>query len=169
MWNIRRRKEHQEFEPRALAEDTFQKFLGLESKRSKRSLRRFALMLLEPESHHAANEIVMKKLLNVLPASTRETDIVGWYRNGCVIGVIFTEIGAADDRTVRNVLLAKIGNVLRKELNGQANQIQLSLQVFSHSEAIDETLVPGRYRDIVGNSHGENNEVFALRATNASS
>ena len=65
-------------------------------------------MLLEPESQHASNEVVMKKLLSVLPASTRETDIVGWYRNGSVIGVIFTEIGAADDRTVRNVLLAKI-------------------------------------------------------------
>ena len=82
MWNILRRKEHQKFEPRALAEDTFQKLLGLESKRSHRSQRRFALMLLEPESQDASNEAVMNKLLCVLPASTRETDIVGWYRNG---------------------------------------------------------------------------------------
>ena len=40
--------------------------------------------------------------------STRETDIVGWYRNGSVIGVIFTEIGAVDDSTVRKVLLRKL-------------------------------------------------------------
>jgi hypothetical protein len=170
MWNILRRKEHQDFEPRALAEDTFQKLLCLESKRSNRSQRRFALMLLETESQDPSNEVVMSKLLSVLPASTRETDIAGWYRNGSVIGVIFTDIGTVDDRTVRNVLLMKIDKVLRDTLNAQqANQIQLSFQIFSHhSEVIDDTLA-ARYRDIVRNSHHESTEMFALRATNASS
>ena len=128
-------------------------------------------MLLEPESQDTSNEAVMNKLLCVLPASTRETDIVGWYRNGSVIGVIFTDIGAVDDRTVRNVLLAKIAKVLRKYAKcRQANQIRLSFQVFSHSEAVDDTLVAARYRDIVAElSCTRINEVFALRATNASS
>ena len=126
-------------------------------------------MLLEPENQDTSNEVVMKHLLSVLPASTRETDIVGWYQNGSVIGVIFTEIGAVDDRTVRNVLMTKIANVLCNALNGQqANQIRLSFRVFSHSEAIDDTCVAARYRDIVRNSHHENKEAFALRATNAS-
>ena len=87
-----------------------------------------------------------------------------------MIGVIFTDIGAVDDRTVRNVLLTKITKVLRNTLySQQANQIRLSFRVFSHSEAVDDTPVAARYRDIVRNSHHENNEIFALRATNASS
>ena len=78
MWNILRRKDYQTLEPRTLAEDTFQKLLWLESKRSRRSQRRFALMLLEPESQDTSNENVMNKLLCVLPASTRkQTSSVG--------------------------------------------------------------------------------------------
>jgi hypothetical protein len=117
--------------------------------------------------------LALTQVLRALPVSTRETDIVGWYRNGSVIGVIFTEIGAVDDITVRNVLYAKVTKVLYSTLRAeQADQLRLSFQLFPNSEAELDTRVAARHRDLVRSSRheaGASSEVFALKATNASS
>ena len=43
-----------------------------------------------------------------LSVSTRETDAKGWYKDGSVFGVIFTEIGDGDAHAITKVLLNKI-------------------------------------------------------------
>jgi hypothetical protein len=173
MWNVLRRTEYRESDQEALAEETFQKLLHMEWKRSNRSRRRFVLMLLEPEIEGGTSNLALTQVLRALPVSTRETDIVGWYRNGSVIGVIFTEIGAVDDTTVRNVLYAKVTKVLYSTLRAeQADQLRLSFQLFPNSEAELDTRVAARHRDLVRSSRheaGASSEVFALKATNASS
>jgi hypothetical protein len=173
MWNVLRRTEYCESDREALAEETFQKLLHMEWKRSNRSRRRFVLMLLEPGIEGGTSDLSLKQVLRALPISTRETDIVGWYRNGSVIGVIFTEIGAVDDTTVRNVLYAKVTKVLYSTLRAeQADQLRLSFQLFPNSEAELDTRVAARHRDLVRSSRheaGASSEVFALKATNASS
>jgi hypothetical protein len=174
MWNILQRTEYRGFDRKALAEETFLKLLRLEWKRSNRSRRRFVLVLLEPGNQGVLSALAMNKVLRVLPDSTRETDIVGWYKDESVIGVIFTEIGAVDDRTVCRVLFAKIAKVLHSTLNPtQAGQIRISFQLFPNSEASDETFAAARYRDPVRNPRHEenpsNSEVFALKATTSSS
>src|SRR5512133_1631560 len=126
MWNILRRADPGS-DPGTLAEETFQKLLHLECKRSRRSHRRFVLMLLEAGTSGAINDRELTKLLRVLPASTRDTDIVGWYKDNSVLGVIFTEIGSVDERTVRSVLYARVAKVLRSTLSDEhANQVRLS-------------------------------------------
>ena len=174
MWNILRRTEYPESDPRTLAEETFQKLLRLEWKRSHRSHRRFVLMLLEAGTPGAINDPELTKLLRVLPDSTRDTDIVGWYKDRSVLGVIFTEIGSVDERTVRSVLCAKIAKVLRSTLSDeQASQVRLSFQLFPDAEATEDTRVAARYRDVMRAPRHEespsSNEVFALKATNSSS
>src|SRR4249919_860991 len=90
-----------------LDQKSFTRMLSLERKRTERSGRRFVLMLLEwrdlvrPQHDQRTLEKVLHTLLN----STRETDVKGWYREHSRIGVIFTEIGAADGKTVANALL----------------------------------------------------------------
>jgi hypothetical protein len=174
MWNILRRTECCEPGREALAEETFLKLLRLEWNRSNHSQRRFVLVLLEPENQGVLSDLAMRKVLRALPYSTRETDIVGWYKDGSVIGVIFTEIGVIDDRTVRSVLVAKIAKVLSNTLSPtQAGQVTISFELFPNSEAFDDTLVAARYRESVRNSKHEENsadsEVFALKATSSSS
>jgi lipopolysaccharide/colanic/teichoic acid biosynthesis glycosyltransferase len=116
-----------------LAEDAFLTMLSLERKRTARSQRRFVLMLLESSTLlRGGNQVeTFDKVLYALSRSTRETDIKGWYKEGCVLGVIFTEIGAAEGKSVASALLTKVTNALCSTLGIEhINEIRLSFHVF---------------------------------------
>jgi lipopolysaccharide/colanic/teichoic acid biosynthesis glycosyltransferase len=116
-----------------LAEDAFTMMLSLERKRTARSQRRFVLMLLESSTllKGGNNVETFDKVLYALSRSTRETDIRGWYKDGCVLGVIFTEIGAAEGKSVATALLTKVTNALCSTLGIEhINEIRLSFHVF---------------------------------------
>jgi len=107
--------------------------LRLERKRTERSHRKFVLMLLESSSLLKADESpdTFHSVIAALYRSTRETDIKGWYKNDSVIGVIFTEIGAAEGKSIANALLSKVTNALCGTLSiEQINEIRLSFHVF---------------------------------------
>src|SRR5690348_561734 len=110
MWNILRQMEYCGSDRTAIAEEMFLQLLRLEWNRANRSRRRFALVLLEPGNQGLLSGL--SKVLRALSDCTRETDVVGWYKDGSVIGVLFTEIGVVDDRTLRSVLFAKVAKVL---------------------------------------------------------
>lgn len=81
----------------------------------------------------------MASILSALSMSTRATDIMGWYKDGVVLGTIFTEIGSADGNAVANALLTKFTNALSKSLSiEQINQIRLSFHVFPDDWASNE-------------------------------
>jgi lipopolysaccharide/colanic/teichoic acid biosynthesis glycosyltransferase len=83
--------------------------------------------LLKPANKDKA----LEKILCALSHSTRQTDIKGWYTDGSVIGVIFTEIGSAAGKPVANALFTKVTNALSSTLTiHQINQISLSFHVF---------------------------------------
>jgi exopolysaccharide biosynthesis polyprenyl glycosylphosphotransferase len=66
-----------------------------------------------------------------LSQATRDTDIKGWYRRGHAIGVIFTEISAAEEKSVVRLLSTKVTDALYDTLSvGQINQIRLTFHVF---------------------------------------
>lgn len=116
-----------------LAEDLFLRMLRLERKRTERSHRRFVLMILEfGELLSVGNqEETLDKVLRALSQASRDTDIKGWYRRGHAIGVIFTEIAAAEEKTVVRFLSTKVTDALYDMLRvGQINQIRLSFHVF---------------------------------------
>jgi len=105
-----------------LQEESFHTMLTLERRRAERSRKPFVLMLVD------ANALVEKKTANrllsrvtsVLLKSTRETDLVGWYEKGVVLGVIFTEICPEGKNPIGEVLHAKIVNALQGELSHKA-------------------------------------------------
>lgn len=116
-----------------LAEDAFMTMLCLERKRTARSQRRFVLMLLESSTllKGGNNVETFDKILYALSRSTRETDIRGWYKDGCILGVIFTEIGAAEGKSVASALLTKVTSALCSTLGIEhINEIRLSFHVF---------------------------------------
>jgi len=45
-----------------------------------------------------AADSMMQSVMAILLRSTRETDLVGWYKKGSVLGVIFTEISLESKR-----------------------------------------------------------------------
>ena len=116
-----------------LPQETFISMLGRERKRTERSRRRFVLMLLESanlfKSGHDPESF--QQVVMALSKSTRETDIIGWYEEHAVLGVIFTEIGDAEGGSVASALLSKVPNALSSSLNiEQINEISLTFHVF---------------------------------------
>ncbi len=116
-----------------LGQEPFLRMLYLERKRTERSGQRFVLMLLQAGGllRSRNKQKVFDKVLETLLHTTRETDIKGWYETGSVVGVIFTEIGSAQGRSVASALLAKITTALGATLSiEQINEITLSFHVF---------------------------------------
>ncbi|HKF57540.1 MAG TPA: sugar transferase, partial [Blastocatellia bacterium] len=86
----------------ALSESAFLEAIRQERRRSERSGRPFLLMLakLQTLPSNGARIGAIRKLVSTVRGCVRETDTVGWYRQNQVLGVIFTELGDADQGTV---------------------------------------------------------------------
>ena len=117
-----------------LAEELFARMLYSERKRTERSGRGFALMLLEsawilkPDGSNQALEDVLVALSH----SSRETDTVGWHNEGSAVGVIYTELASDQDaQSVARILVTKVYKALTSYLSkNQVDQIKLTVHVF---------------------------------------
>jgi exopolysaccharide biosynthesis polyprenyl glycosylphosphotransferase len=118
--------------PSLLPADVFLRTLRLECKRTERSRRAFVLMILdvEPLLQAAKNGRALPKLVGVLQ-SVRDTDIKGWYKNGASIGVIFTEIGEAVEKSSVRTLANRVTDALYASLSiEEVNNVRLSFHIF---------------------------------------
>jgi lipopolysaccharide/colanic/teichoic acid biosynthesis glycosyltransferase len=114
-------------------EDAFRRVLSLERKRSARSGHRFVLMLLHLGEVLLGErrDAVLGSITKALVLATRETDLLGWYKNDEQIGVICTEIGSGTMNFILSTLDSRIGTALRSNLSlEQMNAIHLSFHVF---------------------------------------
>jgi lipopolysaccharide/colanic/teichoic acid biosynthesis glycosyltransferase len=116
-----------------LNEDAFRRMISLERKRSERSRKPFVLMLLDMGEQHPSenNRQALRKVAAALSVTARETDLTGWYRNDCAVGVMFTEIGFADRSATLSTMITRVSNTLRANLaSEQFNQVSISFHVF---------------------------------------
>lgn len=114
-------------------EDLFRRVLSLERKRSERSRQHFVLMLLYTaellgcEQGEALLEIVAK----TLEASTRETDLYGWYESSSVIGIICTDTGSATIPSILHALEARVLSALQAKLPPEKTKlVRVSFHVY---------------------------------------
>lgn len=119
--------------PGFLQEETFHNMLTLERRRAERSRKPFVLMVLDPaprlEVENAAR--FMSQVTSVLVKSVRETDIVGWYKTGSSLGIIFTEISLEFSTPITEILRAKILGALQRELGSDgASMVAMSVHLF---------------------------------------
>lgn len=124
-----------------LPEETFQSMLTFERRRAERSRKPFVLMLLEPfvdvEKESAAR--LLSQVTSVLLKSIRETDLVGWYKHGCTLGVIFTEISLESATPITEILSSKVRAALQRELgNDGPSRIALSAHLFPENRSSGE-------------------------------
>ena len=115
-----------------LPQQLFLKLVCLERKRAERSGRRFVLMLLEPgRLLQSAKAPIMQNVMLAISQSTRDTDLKGWYKDGAIVGVIFTEVGGGADEAVIQSLSAKITESLRGVLGmPETDEVKLSFHLF---------------------------------------
>ncbi|MGB8112966.1 MAG: sugar transferase [Candidatus Sulfotelmatobacter sp.] len=140
---------------RILNEQDFCRMIALERKRSERSRTPFLLMLVDIgqslRSHKNAKTV--ENILAAVSASSRETDVTGWYEEHSIIGVMFTEISGDDRSAIINTLIARVSEVLRSNLTSeQFDQVNLSFHIFPDDWNQGDGPRPGKamlYPDLV--------------------
>lgn len=116
-----------------LKEEAFRRMIAVERKRTERSREPFLLMLLEDSSQQGqgGNRRTLDGITAAMLACTRETDVVGWYKDLSTVGVIFTGLVINDKSAVLSTILSRVSMALREEMSiEQFNQISISVHFF---------------------------------------
>jgi hypothetical protein len=104
----------------AYNEEAFQHLLSIEFKRSERSKRPFLLLLLDlKEQAGTTRDIapeVAAKLVSSLACCLRETDFIGWYREGQVVGAVLTQSQDVLGAEISHVIGQRVRDALRGTL-----------------------------------------------------
>jgi lipopolysaccharide/colanic/teichoic acid biosynthesis glycosyltransferase len=117
--------------PAVSGEEAFHALLTIERRRAERSRHAFVLMLLDAHRENGTARAILLEALPVLIASIRETDAPGWYKDGAILGAIFTEIGDGISSAIVETLRSKIQKGLQEHLGPEtAAKIVISLHVF---------------------------------------
>lgn len=92
----------------------FQKMFIMEQRRIKRSGKRFLLMMIDIHKiiNEKGSQRIVKKLIQLLEESSRETDIKGWYKHNRTIGIIFTEV----NDLIKELIVERIRNSIDESL-----------------------------------------------------
>jgi hypothetical protein len=128
-----------------LHEEAFRRMMSIERKRAERSQKPVLLTLLEIDSQLPSEKTrkVLSKILSSLAATTRETDVTGWYQDNCVVGVMFTEIAFQDRGSILTPIRARVSGALRSHLTPQQfSEVRLSFHIFPEERVI-EPILPG--------------------------
>jgi hypothetical protein len=116
-----------------LREEDFLRVIWHERKRAERSRKPSVLMLIEMENQFPfeKNGEALEKIHSALAATTRETDVTGWYKDDCVIGVMFTELTTEDRGSIVATVMTRVSAALRDHLSPrQFNQVSISSHLF---------------------------------------
>jgi lipopolysaccharide/colanic/teichoic acid biosynthesis glycosyltransferase len=116
-----------------LPENSFVSMLYLERRRAERAKKRFVLVLVDVRKVLSRDhkDRSLGALNHAISQSTRETDIIGWYVENDVIGLIGTELGEADNELIQKTFLNKISKVYGAVLGTErAARISVSFHFF---------------------------------------
>jgi hypothetical protein len=125
------------FQSGAYDQETFRYLLESESKRSERSDHFCQILLVywtdaqgrivQMDSH------VAKTVMAALSRSLRETDYIGWYRDGHIVGAVLTVLVEESMAQVSIHLQPRLVEILRAEL-GVEETSRLQIRVCQHHE-----------------------------------
>ena len=122
---------------RVYNQQAFRRLLFSESKRSERSGRSFKILLIYstdkqglivPMDRHVADTVV-KALFRTL----RETDYIGWYLKGRIVGGVLTVQGEDSAVEVSGRIQQRVMEILRVKLPVEKNS-RLQIRVCQHGE-----------------------------------
>ena len=126
----------------ALDEVSFRRMIALERKRTERSRAPFVLALLEVAEPNRVARSAYDSILSCLLASSRDTDVVGWYTDKTAVGAMFTGLVMSDKSSLLTTILNRITTTLHDGLTpDQFNQVSISLHFFPDDWNHDD---PGR-------------------------
>jgi lipopolysaccharide/colanic/teichoic acid biosynthesis glycosyltransferase len=142
-----------------LDEQSFHRMIAVERRRTERSHTPFLLVLLDTGTSAPSqrNGKDLGKIISVLLATTRETDVAGWYKDNSVIGLMFTEIPVEARNGIISTMLTRISATLSKKLSlEQFNEISISFYLFPedwHQEIPRKANTKVLYPDLAKRDH----------------
>ncbi|UWZ83725.1 sugar transferase [Occallatibacter riparius] len=122
-------------EAEVLTQHSFRRRIVVERKRSERSKEGVLLVLIDAgkrADHGSKGGMrVSDQIIEAMLPTLRDTDVIGWYEEGSVVGMLLTEI----DRTLRNTaissILQRVNGALAEQLTfEQVSQISISFYLF---------------------------------------
>jgi hypothetical protein len=111
-------------------EPAFEYLVDVERRRAESTQHPFLLMLIECDDPDAG------RLFPIVSACVRETDFVGWYRQGAVVGAALTQDGRRGTEQAGGVVRERLAAVLRNELPAEfVSKLRIHLyEVFGNDE-----------------------------------
>jgi hypothetical protein len=104
----------------AYNEEAFHYLLTIQRERSERSDRPFLLLLvhLEDQARFGGRlePDVARTLLSSMCRTLRETDVIGWYREGRVAGAVLTDFGNGSRTEASELVVHRLTAVLREQV-----------------------------------------------------
>jgi exopolysaccharide biosynthesis polyprenyl glycosylphosphotransferase len=117
-----------------LDEHHFVRMLRTERKRTERSAKPFMLMLLNGGEMLQRSALV-HEIATSVTASTRETDTLGWYTTGSVLGILFTELGTSELDAILKIV-HKVSKSLGENLEREdATQLKVTYHIYPEDTA----------------------------------
>jgi len=107
--------------------------IAIERKRTERSKQPFLLMLLETGRHQgsAKNGRSLDNMVSALLSSIRETDVIGWYKDRTIVGVMYTGLVVNNKNSVLSMILSRVSATLGDKLTSdQFSQVTISFHFF---------------------------------------
>jgi lipopolysaccharide/colanic/teichoic acid biosynthesis glycosyltransferase len=152
-----------------LAEDTFHRMIAIERKRTERSKQPFLLMLLEANRQHdSVGAVSLDNMLSALLPSIRETDVIGWYKDHSVVGVMYTGLVVNNKNAVLSMILSRVSAAIGEKLTSeQFSQVSISFHFFPDDwdeESSGRPSNPALYPDLFSNKSEKRPFVMIKRA-----
>lgn len=154
-----------------LQEQVFQSMLTLERRRAERSRKFFVLMLLDAGAFAGVqgSDHLISQVASVLLKASRETDLIGWYKNDLVLGVIFTETSPEFKDSIIEILRTKVLNTLNDDLGPELTaNLVITAHLFPENQDGEggETIADSRlYPDLTQVSPQKSLPLLAKRVT----
>jgi GGDEF domain-containing protein len=101
-------------------EEAFRYFLQIERKRASRSNSRFLLLLVDLKQRQGTpfDASSGRTLFSAMWSCLRETDFIGWYRQGRVASAVLTQVGETPGVEVAKLVADRVRTALTQSLSG---------------------------------------------------
>src|SRR5215469_9312995 len=130
----------------SLPQNSFHRMICLEERRAERSRKSILLMLLDVNGLAVEEKgclLLSQKMISVLSPITRETDVMGWYKENSVAGLLFTEVATEEVNSVTAAIMNRLSKILKLNLTPrQFADINLSFHLLPETEARDLSPLP---------------------------
>jgi lipopolysaccharide/colanic/teichoic acid biosynthesis glycosyltransferase len=156
-------------EYKILSEKAFKQMMAIERKRTERTNEPFLLMLLENGFHHGSKEKkqLLECLESILPSCLRDTDIIGWYKDRSVIGVMYTGLIDSNKNSVLGAIVKKVTAKLKQKLTSdQFDRVNVSFHFFPDDWKYDNSGRPNNpalYQDLVSSENSRRSVLVIKR------